>query len=150
MIALLGWRFWFALSLVAGLTLSHAVAYRAGKANVRAEWTAAKLADSEAARQKEKGKTIANAKVDHDFQAEKTRRIAAERNLDNGLRDFTAAIPPPSNDTAATTRDHGTGGLVNQLLSECASHLVGLAKEADRLEGKVVALQAYIAEVVQK
>jgi len=47
MTALLNWRLWAAIALAAGLALTHFVAYRGGKAVVRAAWTAEKLEQTE-------------------------------------------------------------------------------------------------------
>ena len=63
MIALLSWRVWAGLALAIGLAFSHFTAYRSGKASVRAEWTAEKLAQSEAARNREKAMTIACSRI---------------------------------------------------------------------------------------
>lgn len=145
MIALLSWRVWAGLALAIGLAVSHFTVYRAGKASVRAEWTAEKLAQSEAARQREKGMTIANQGVDRDLQAEKKRRIAAESRLADGLRDFTATLNSP--DPVTPGRVAGTGGLERELLGQCANNLAAMAQTADRLEGKVVGLQSYVGRV---
>lgn len=47
MTALLNWRVWAAIALVAGLAFTHFTAYRSGKAVVRAEWNAEKLKQTE-------------------------------------------------------------------------------------------------------
>ena len=47
-----------------------------GTQTVTAEWTAEKLAASEASRQREKALTIANEGVDRALQADKSRRAA--------------------------------------------------------------------------
>jgi len=39
------------------------------------------------------------------------------------------------------------GGLQRELLGQCAGALGAMAQEADRLAGKVVALQAYVQAV---
>ena len=145
MIALLSWRVWAGLALAIGLAFSHFTAYRSGKASVRAEWTAEKLAQSEAARNREKAMTIANQGVDRELQAEKKRRAAAESRLADGLRDFTATLN--SSDPATPSGATGAGGLERELLGQCANHLAGLAQTADRLEGKVVGLQSYVGRV---
>ncbi|MES1979537.1 MAG: hypothetical protein V4451_15960 [Pseudomonadota bacterium] len=145
MTALLNWRVWAGLALALGLAFSHFTAYRSGKAAVRAEWTAEKLAQSEAARQREKAMNIANQGVDRDLQAEKKRRAAAESRLADGLRQFSETLNSP--DPTTPGRANGTGGLERELLGECANHLAGLAQTADRLEGKVVGLQSYVGRV---
>ena len=46
MALLLNPRFWIAAALAIGLAISHAFAYRTGKAVIRADWTAEKLAQT--------------------------------------------------------------------------------------------------------
>ena len=147
MTALFNWRFWGTLGLVVGLAFSHFTAYRAGKANVRAEWTAEKLAQSEAARQREKALTIATQKVDHALQVQKARLIAERRAADDSLRLFQATLNAPDSPAATASRANGTGGLERELLGECANNLAALAQTADRLEGKVIGLQSYVKSV---
>jgi len=145
--ALLSPRFWICLGLVAGLSFTHLFVYRAGKATVRAEWTADKLAASEASRQAEKAKTIANQKVDHALQVQKARLAADRRAVDDGLRAFKDTLYSVDIPAATPGRINGTGGLERELLGQCSVNLVELAQTADRLEAKVVGLQSYVSSV---
>ena len=52
-----------------------------------------------------------------------------------------------SDDSIAPSGAIGTGGLERELLGQCANALASLAKEADRLESKVVGLQGYVGGV---
>ena len=146
MTALLSPRIWLALAIVAVFAAINFASYRAGQANVRAEWVADKLATSELSRQREKSLTIATRKVDHDLQIDKQRLAVSSRATADSLRDLDAAIAerdhPP-----ATSGINGTGGLERELLGSCAASLTELAITSDRLESKVVNLQAYVKNV---
>lgn len=146
---LLNWRVWAALVAAAGLAFSHFTAYRSGKAVVRAEWVADKLAESELRRNREKVLAIANQGVDRALQAEKKRRAALERNLADSLRDFQATLNRPYADSPTPSGINGTGGLERELLGTCAKNLAELAISADRLAAKVLGLQEYVNKVVQ-
>ncbi len=117
-----------------------------GKKSVNAEWTAEKLAQSEAARQREKAQTIANQGVDRELQADKKRRAAADLVTADSLLSFEAALAERNNASAASGTN-GTGGLERELFGSCAKALVELGQTADRLEGKVIGLQAYVSKV---
>ena len=146
MMALLSPRVWLAIVLAVFFAGANLTSYRAGRANVRAEWTAATLASNEATRQREKALSIANQGVDRDLQIDKARRAAADRATANSLRDFQTALAAIDH-PAAPSGANGTGGLERELLSSCATALAELAKEADRLESKVVGLQGYVGGV---
>lgn len=115
--------------------------------------TQAALVQSEAARKKEKALNLTLNKVRSDYARQKAINDDLSRSLDVGLRDFqttnssTANNDTPRNDTPRAPGTYGTGGLESELLGHCAATLVELAKEADRLEGKVVGLQAYINSI---
>lgn len=144
MTALLNWRFWVCLALAAGLSFTHFTAYRTGKAQVMADWTAEKLASSEAARQREKALTIANQKVDHDLQADKARRAAVERVTAGRLRDLQTALADKPDDPApAGGADDPRGAIIYQ----CTAALAGLDVYAAGLAGKASALQDYARSV---
>lgn len=89
---------------------------------------------------------------DHAYQTEKSRRLADAVTLDGVLREFevTGKAADSSGGNEATTPQpgaNGTGGLERELLNHCAAVVVGLAKEADRLESQVVGLQNYIRSI---
>ena len=146
MMTLLNPRIIIMLALAGMLAFTHLASYRAGKASLRAEWTAEKLAASETARLAEKARNLANQKVDHDLQIDKARRAAADRVTADRLREFQAALAEPDN-PATSSSAHGTGGLERDLLGKCSTSLAELAQTSDRLEGKVVGLQNYVRKV---
>jgi hypothetical protein len=115
-----------------------------GRNEVRAEWTAEKLAISEASRQREKALTIATQGVDRAYQADKTRRAAADRITADRLRDFQSASAAASNDPAAAC---GTDEPYRAIANQCASALVVLDGYASEVAGKARALQGYTREV---
>jgi len=119
-----------------------------GRAEITAQWTAEKLAESEAARQREKALTLATQGVDHAYQKDKQRRAAADRATAGRLRDFEAALAGAgSSDAAAATRDHGAGSVERELLGNCAASFAAMGAEADRLASKIVGLQGYVRDV---
>lgn len=144
---LFNWRVWVALALSAGLAFTHFTSYRSGKAKVRAEWAVERLAQSEAARQREKALTIETQRVDRELQVQKARLVADRRAADDSLRQFQATLNATDSPIAATGRVNGTGGLERELLAECADNFAQMAATADRLEGKVIGLQSYVAKV---
>ena len=155
MAALLNWRVWAALALAVVLGITHGMAYRTGRALVRADWdkdiaarTVQALAAEQAARVKEQELQANNAKVSANYEKQKAsnRRLAVS--LDDSVRQLQAAIGgAASPNTATTPGANGTGGLERELLGSCSKSLAELAQTADRLEGKVVGLQSYVAEV---
>lgn len=146
MTALLNWRVWVAIALAVAMAGALAKSFSAGKAAVRAEWAAEKLAASETARLAEKARNLANQKVDHDLQIDKARRASADRVTADRLREFQAALAEPDN-PATSSSAHGTGGVERDLLGKCSASLAELAQTSDRLEGKVVGLQRYVESV---
>ena len=147
MLALLSPRLWLALALAGLLAFTHYKAFHGGKAAVQAEWTAEKLASSEATRQKEKALTLATTKVDYVLQQSKKRDLAAGRATADSLRNFQTALVAKPVDTPTPAGADGTGGLERELLGSCATALAEMAFTADRLETKVVGLQNYARDV---
>lgn len=135
-------------SLVAALLAGYAFWAKhqreAGRNEVRAEWTAERLATSEASRQREKALTIATQGVDRAYQLEKTRRAAADRITADRLRDFQAASSATSNDPAAAC---GAEEPYRAIANQCASALVVLDGYASEVAGKARALQGFTREV---
>lgn len=150
-------RMWLAVLMAVGLSygVGHWRGDSAGRALVRADWdkdvaarTVLALAAEQAARAKEQTLQANNAKVSADYEKQKAsnRRLAV--NLDDSVRQFQAALGnAASPNAAAAPGTHGTGGLERELLGSCSKSLAELAQTADRLEGKVVGLQSYVAEV---
>lgn len=159
MFALLNWRLWAGIALAIALAASHGMAYRAGKATVRADWdrdiaerTAKALQAEQAARVKEQELLTARQKAEERYAAEKKRAQAAaagaQSELD-GLRNDLAArgTSQTPTDPATPARVDGAGRLERDLLGACAENLAAVAREADRLETKLVGLQGYVKDV---
>lgn len=129
--------------------------YVQGAKGVQVEWdadqaqrTAQALAASEAARAAEQALQTKVQKVANAYQAEKTRRAAADLAAADSLRKLQAALAAGAStgaDPAAPARadDDPRSGIV----AECAAALVGLDKEARRLASQTAALQGYAAGV---
>ncbi|MFN5348816.1 MAG: hypothetical protein ACK5A0_04665 [Polaromonas sp.] len=135
------------LAMLAALALALAAGawkcYTAGQNNIRAEWTAEKLATSEAARLREKAAQIQTERIDRDYQTQKARAADAQRITDDRLRDFTAAA-------SATTIASTTSGAddPNRVIADqCAVAIATLDGYAQSLAGQVAGLQGYAREV---
>ena len=145
MLALLSPRFLIGLALSIALAFTHGFAYRAGRAAVTSAWTAEKLAASEASRQREKALTIANTKVDDDYQTDKRRR-AADAVLNAGkLRELQSAIDSAA--SANTGATSGTDDPAFAIARECAGALGKLDEYAKGLASQTSALQRYAKHV---
>jgi hypothetical protein len=136
----LNWRLWAALVVAFFLAGTHWKAYTEGGKSVQAAWdadkareAAEKIAAIEQARKKEQDLNDKVRRVSNDYQREK-----AAHEIANG---------GAGKDSIGTAGANGTGGLEQELLGNCARTLVRLGQEADRLEAKVVGLQAYIAAI---
>ena len=150
-----------ALALVVAISAAgwklHHTGVVSGRAEIQAQWdadiavrTAAALQASEKARATEQVLQTKVAKVSNDYAKSQKAHAVAVASTNDELRQLQAVLARPdksSADTATATVDHGTGGLVSELLGQCAETVVRLAITADRLEGKTVALQAYISSV---
>lgn len=131
--------------LVAVLALLAAGAwkcYTAGQNNIRAEWTAEKLAASENARLKEKALNLSTERIDREYQTEKARLIADKRIVDDRLREFAAASG--STDTSSPS---GADDPNRAIADQCAVALATLDGYAQSVAGKARALQGYTREV---
>ena len=143
MIELLSPRLWLALALAGMLAFTHFTAYRSGKANMRAAWDAEKLMAQEALRQREKALSIANQGVDREIQAEKSRRVAAERLAADRLRDFQAA----SNRARDSTASSGADDPYRAIADQCAGAIEELDRYAQSVAGTARGLQNYAGQV---
>lgn len=105
----------------------------------------------ELARKREHDLLAARQKAEDQYDLEKRKAAAAvtrSRSELDGLRNELYAISPPgAKDPSAALRADGRAGLERELLGSCASTLVGVAAEADRLAAVVVGLQGYVKEV---
>lgn len=154
MMALLSPRLWLALGLALLLAASHGFAYKSGRAAVRSAWDAdiaarslQALAASESARAKEQELQTKVQKVSADYVKQKKANAVLAASLDDSLQQLQAAIDSPAGSgTSRPAGANGVGGPERELLGHCAKALSDLAKEADRLEGKVVGLQGYVKQ----
>lgn len=150
---------WIALAVA--LAASHGFAYKTGRAIVRAEWdkdiaerTALALKAEQDARAKEQALQAAKQKVEVNYAAQKKRDAVALSNAQSELDQLrvtlSAVSSATSQDTGTTARADGAGRLERELLGHCAQSLTELAREADRLETKLVGLQGYVKDVCQR
>lgn len=149
MMWLLNWRIWAALVVAVGLAASHWKAYHMGMTTVQAQWDSDTVQAIKDDDKTTKDRIAANAKVDQKHQLEKaqlqTHIDDANAALDS-LRD-TLSSKQSINPTTACRVD--AGGAERELLGQCAAAFVAVAKEADRVEGKLNGLQDYIKQVVK-
>ena len=158
MMALFSPRVWVAIALAIALAASHWKAYHMGGKSVQSDWDAQTLALTQAAleaeaanRAKEQALQTKVRSVSNAYAKEKAAHAVSVAASADSVRDFNATLGSVSTaDSSTPTRDHGTGGLERELLGNCASALAELAGEADRLEGKTLALQNYIKSVLEK
>lgn len=105
----------------------------------------------QAARSREHDMLAARQKAEERYELEKRKAAVAgsrARSELDGLRNELYAISPPSpKDPATPLRADDRASLERELLGSCASTLVGLAAEADRLAAVVVGLQSYVKNV---
>jgi len=144
-----------------GLIFTHWFAYSAGQEHTQVRWDrqvseqkTQALKAQDQAREKERNLIAERQKVEEKYVQQKRKDdldAAAARTELERLRDELAspgrqACP----DTASSGRAYAGVGLERELLGHCATALVGLAQEADRLEGLVVGLQGYVRNVCTK
>jgi hypothetical protein len=111
----------------------------------KAELTTAALKASEAARLKEKSLNLSVERVSRDYQKLQADNARIASDLERVQHDFETALNSRcAENPTATGCANGTGGLEQELLRHCAATLVGISKQADRLEAKVVGLQDFI------
>ena len=139
MIALLNWRVWFVMGLVASFALIGAGSYRAGKRNVQAKWNAEKVvqvkaaADAEVENRRIESKRqtgvidAQNAQVKRNatLQADAASSRATVDSLRDTIRATTASLP--SRSAAATSQYAATS---SQLFLECSAAYSAVAATA--------------------
>jgi hypothetical protein len=150
MFALLSPKPWIALALVAVLAFTHGLAYRGGRAAVRAKWDAEKVVQQQAliaAEKASRAKELAlNAKVMEASNEARKRETAlkadaarARSELD-GLRhdndNFRRILPSLADD--AVRRYAATA---NDVLAECSRRYQGVAEAADGFASDSLMLQ---------
>lgn len=111
---------------------------------------------TETARAQEQALSAAKQKAEEAYAIQKRKAAVAARNARSeldGLRNELYAIPVPnrSPDTNTTPTSRVNGATIErQLLGECATALVEVAANADRLATQVLGLQSYVANVCVK
>ncbi len=147
---------WIRLTLATAVALflagTHWKLYVAGQNSVRAQYQAAALKAEQAAREQEQALSKAKQKAEAAYVNEKRKAAAAAASADRALDGLRVALAEreAAADPATCTRIDAGVGLERELLGSCAAALVGLAKEADRLEALVVGLQGYVRNVCTK
>jgi hypothetical protein len=145
--------------ILVALSLSHYYVYNKGQSFVQAKWDADKIvvamqyaADAEKALSKLTALQAAKQKVDVQYAQDKRKAVvaatSAQLELDR-LRDTLASNNEATGADNASTiaRANGASRLEQELLGNCATALVAMAAEADRLEATIVGLQSYINNV---
>jgi hypothetical protein len=148
---LLNWRVWAAVAIAAALAFSHFTVYKAGKAVVRADFDAYRIAQTIALQKAD----AANRAKEQEWQASANQTMKAKdeaiqnihARLDGALgklrdrpsRPASGAVPaPPSNCPGATGA---------QLLRDDAEFLVRLASRADTIAAERDACYALQADL---
>lgn len=140
MTALLNWRVWAALGLAVVLAISHGMAYRTGRALVRADWDAEKVVQLNAQKESDRENrnteskrqtgviNAQNARVKRDMVLQTD--AASSRAVVDGLRDDIRAATAdlPSRAAGAVSQYAAASG---QLLAECSATYSGVARQAD-------------------
>jgi hypothetical protein len=158
MTALLNWRVWAAIGLAVLLGASHWKAYTLGEKSVQSDFdayinkqVAQELASEQDARAKEQAFQTSLENLTNAYITQKN-ALAAAHNTNGKLLDGfnTALNSPAGKDSPAGSGAHGSAGLEQELLGNCAATLVRLAEEADGLEARLVGLQSYVKSVLAK
>ena len=130
--------------------------YNARIAQMQETYEVSLRKSTEAARAQEQALGAAKQKAEEAYALEKRKAAVAARNARielDGLRNELYAIPVtnPSSDTNTATPVRVNGATIErQLLGECATTLVEVAANSDRLAAQVLGLQSYVANVCVK
>jgi len=161
-LALLNPRVWLEIAIVAivGYVLWFAYhwAYNNGANSVQVKFDAykaqqlAQMVQAEQdARAKEQAFNTSLENLTNAYITQKNALAAAHATNGKLLDGFNAALSSPiGKDSPAAGGTHAGTGPEQELLGNCAAALVRLAEEADGLEARLVGLQSYIKDVVQK
>ncbi len=140
-----------AVIVLIAISFSHYLAYNNGKEKVQALWDKDKLEQTQQALKKQQQLQAEKQKAEERYVQEKRKAASAasdaKSELDR-LRDtLTSASREESVSPSTVPRVNAGAGPERELLGHCASTLVAVAAEADRLETVVVGLQGYIKNV---
>lgn len=124
--------------------------YKAGAESVRTEYAAKATQAAMAAMKTQERLQEAVQQVGNRHESAKRQNAAfaagATAELD-GLRDALAARDRASAQAAAPACGADAARVERELFGQCASALAGVAREADRVESKLTALQDYVRSV---
>jgi len=144
------WRVAFLLVVAVFLAGTHWKTYTMGKQAVQAVWDQRVIEAEKQAREKELKLVAEKQKAEEAYVQEKRKAAAAAAGAQSELgrlRNALANRSQPSADPAAGPGADDRTGLEQELLGQCASALVSMAAEADRLETVIVGLQGYVKNV---
>lgn len=144
------WRIAAAVVVLTMLAGTHWKVYTLGRQVVQAEWAQEKLAAEQAAREREQRLVLEKQKAEEAYVQQKRKAAAAVAGAQSELGRLRDALTDrgqaPAN-TSASPRIDDRAGLEQELLGQCASALVSMAAEADRLEAWIIGLQGYVKNV---
>ena len=136
----------FVGALALGAWRVHHVIDKGGYDRAEAEYTAAALKASEAARAKEQELITKNQKVANDYINEKKRRAADSVISAGRLRDLQAVLSSPSG--TDTTTIGGIDATYRTIIDQCSIALTELDKHDQDVAAKATALQQYISSML--
>lgn len=136
--------------IVAAVSFSHYFVYNKGREAVQSKWDKDKLVQTEQALQKQQQLQIEKQRADERYADEKRKAVvasnAAKSELDR-LRIELESRREESIGSCTVTGVNGGARLEQELFGQCATTLVAMASEADRLEAIIVGLQSYVKNV---
>lgn len=151
-------KFWAAIALAIGLAISHWWVYDLGKTKTQAQWqkdvaqrTIKALQAEQAARKREQDLAAERQKLEEKYVNDKKRAAVAaagaQSELDRLRNEIRAAAGRAAcQDPGSPARANGAV-VATELLGECATALLDMGKEADRLKSIVGGLQNYARAV---
>ena len=153
-------RIAIALAAVAAIAAAgwkiHHTGVVAGRAEVQAAWdadialrTAAALKASEAARATELVLQTKVARIDHDYQTQKSLRVVADKRAADSVQRLEAVLATANTANSNTSPTSGVDGADprNAIIGECARSLVTLDAAYGKLANQATALQQYALSV---
>lgn len=142
MMALLSWRVWAALALLAVLAASHFTMYRKGVAHERTANLAAKAEANSESRRLEQARQSAADAASRDAAARETRILAAAANArteSSGLRDDLSSARQFAKESRAAAER--VADLATDLLGRCEASYLGVAEAAARADSEARTLR---------
>lgn len=150
-------KFWAAVALASVLAASHWWMYSLGKDKIRAQWekdiaqrTTKALEAERAAREREQHLVAERQKVEETYAKQKDQAAASAANARaelNRLRNKLRAAGSAAGKNPATPGRANAAAATPELFGQCASALVDLGAEADRIKGIAGGLQDYVKNV---